>query len=144
MWDLMGLALLLVARQVDSVRGMAYNYKYKHQTPSWQKQEKQRKRARLSTVCKLVHVHESRVAKLKSALDPQVPPQQFGGATVRTLTHADCLTKTYQAHGRCGSASLLPTSVPRLRPQRPPLLSRLSGSTRRKCLTAPTLPCSAA
>ena len=72
----MGLALLLAAGQVDSVWGMAW--------PSntiWQKKDTQRNRTRLSTARNMVHIHESRVAKWNSALDSQVPPQQFGGAT---------------------------------------------------------------
>ena len=58
--------------------------------------------------------------------------------------------KTYQAYGRRGSpdhssSPKFPTSAPRLRQGTfSPFLSRLSGSTWRKCLTAPTLPSSAA
>ena len=56
--------------------------------------------------------------------------------------------KTYQANGRRGSpdhssSPKFPASAPRLR-RKPSVLSRLSGSTRRKCLTAPTLPSLAA
>ena len=55
--------------------------------------------------------------------------------------------KRYPAYGRRGSpdhSSKFPTSAPRLRRKSPPFLSRLPGSTRRKCLTAPTLPSLAA
>ena len=56
--------------------------------------------------------------------------------------------KTYPAYGRRGSpdhssSPKFPTSAPRLRPNKS-VLSRLSGSTRRKRLTAPTLPSLAA
>ena len=56
--------------------------------------------------------------------------------------------KRYQIYGRRGSpdhssSPKFPTSVPRLQPTTS-FLSRLSGSTRRKCLTAPRLPSSTA
>ena len=54
-----------------------------HQTPSGKRKTSNvtTQDCLQSTVRNLVHIHESRVAKWKSALDPQVPPQQFGGAT---------------------------------------------------------------
>ena len=103
----------------------------------------------LSTVRNLVHIHESRVAKWKSALDPQVPPQQSGGATQSGPKSA--YWNPYQAWLHQNIPSLwkawicfvIPALVPRLRPISSSL-SRLPGSTCRKCLTAPTLPFSAA
>ena len=55
----MGLALLLVARQVDSVQGMALP----NNTILADGRSKQRNQTRLSTVGNLVRVHESRVAR---------------------------------------------------------------------------------
>ena len=79
-----------------------------------------------------------------------VPRSQDPSRPIGTLTKPDCSTKTYQAYGRRGSpehssSQKFPASAPKLRRQKSsPFLSRLSGSTRRKCLTAPTLPSSAA